>query len=80
MKYVVVRCRLDEVLEEFELERRHVTERTGLDRKRLSRYATNVEVMSLEVAVTIAEAIGVDPRQLYEWETIPITETWREGP
>jgi transcriptional regulator with XRE-family HTH domain len=73
MRFVIERCRLDEVLRELGLSRRHVTERTGILRQQLYRYANNHDTMTLEVAVTIAESIGVDPRSLYIWRRLPNT-------
>lgn len=72
MRYAIGRCLLDDRLREAGMTRPQLAEKIRMDRRQLSRYATKESVMTLANAVLIADAIGCNPRTLYEW--IPVNE------
>ncbi len=62
-------CLLDECLLAAGMTRSQLARKTNLDRRYLSRVANgDITVMSLPIAVLIADAIGCSPRDLYVWE------------
>jgi transcriptional regulator with XRE-family HTH domain len=70
MRYDIGRCLIDDRLREAEMTRSQLADKIGMDRRQLSRYATKGAIMTFANAVLIADIIGCNPRDLYEW--IPV--------
>lgn len=70
MRYEIGRCLIDARLREAGMTRKKLGDIIDMDRRQLSRYATNEAVMSLAIAFLIADTIGCNPRDLYELITV----------
>ena len=70
MRLEPVRCLLDYQLKRAGKKRSDLARDLRIDRRQLSQYATMEAVMSLPIAVLIADYIGCSPRDLYEWTEV----------
>jgi len=70
VRYVWRRSLLKLRLKEHKLTQKYVCERTGIDKRQMSRYANNKAVPEWEIALSIADVIGCHPRDLGEWDII----------
>lgn len=61
------RCRLHAILRERRLTPQEFVDLIGMSKQQISHYATNVKVMSLGTAKTIAHYLEVPIDDLYEW-------------
>lgn len=78
MKYLTGRCRLVECLANAGMTQQQLADKIPMDRRQISRYAVgDIRGMSLLTAVTIADAIGCNPKDLYEF--IPIKTKGQRG-
>ena len=66
MTGIVGRCLLNERLDEKGWTQQHLADKTGFDFRQVSLWATNERVMSIKNLFIVANAIGCDPRALYE--------------
>ncbi|CDN42032.1 helix-turn-helix transcriptional regulator [Paenibacillus sp. P22] len=69
MKIKVGRCRIREFRLALGWTQENLSERSGVGRTSISQYETKShgEGMPLVTAVALADALGVSPRDLYEW-------------
>lgn len=67
MVYKPGRCLLKQRLKEIGRTQQWLSEITGITKSQISDYATNRRVMTLSTAKTIANAIGCNIDDLYEW-------------
>lgn len=78
MKLRAGRCLLTRRLREAKMTQQELADKIRMDKRQISRYATgDIKGMSLQTAVTIADAIGISPRDLYEW--IPVDDEEEAG-
>ncbi|GMK47598.1 hypothetical protein PghCCS26_47280 [Paenibacillus glycanilyticus] len=62
------RCLISELLKERGWTQRLLAEKSGVSEKVISFYTTDRRTqMSLVIAVQLADALDVSPRDLYEW-------------
>ncbi|TCM89653.1 Cro/C1-type helix-turn-helix DNA-binding protein [Paenibacillus sp. BK033] len=62
------RCLIPELLKERGWTQRLLAEKSGVNEKVISKYTTfDRKQMSLAIAVQLADALDVSPRDLYEW-------------
>lgn len=81
MRYETGRCRLVECLALAGMTQQQLADKIPMDKRQISRYATgDIKGMSLLTAVTIAEAIGCNPKDLFEWVPIKPTKRQRGNP
>lgn len=64
----VGRSLIPDLLAERNWTQRYLAERAGVKEKALSHYVLGIRRMPLDAAVAIADALDVQPRDLYEWE------------
>jgi transcriptional regulator with XRE-family HTH domain len=68
MTLKVGRCLLVQRLRQAGMTQQELADKIGMNKRQVSRYATgDIKSMSLSTAVIIADAIGCNPRDLYEW-------------
>jgi len=68
MSVTVGRCLIPAILKQRGWTQRQLAEVTGIDERVISFYTTGRRrKMSLDIAVNIADALRVSPRDLYEW-------------
>lgn len=66
MKYELGRCLLQERLSECRMTVEELASAMSYRRERLTDYIGNVRIMPLRVALSIADTVGCDARDLYE--------------
>ncbi|WP_171681331.1 helix-turn-helix domain-containing protein [Paenibacillus planticolens] len=67
-KVTIGRCRIPEFLNARGWSQQDLVDRTGISKGTISAYCTEYRTrMHLLNAVLIADALGVEPRDLYEW-------------
>lgn len=64
----IKRCFLKYRLSEVNMKQQSLAERLSMPKSMISEYANGHTIMSLETAKTIADAIGCNVEDLYEWE------------
>jgi lambda repressor-like predicted transcriptional regulator len=79
MKVKARRCLLVDLLRERGWTQQDLANRTGYDRRRISQWATNERRMNIDNSATIANVLGVDPRELYEWHPVSVKSTKKEA-
>jgi len=68
MQSRIGRCLISDLLEAKRMSQRDLALLSGVDERVISFYTTGRRNrMSLEVAVALADALGVGPRDLFEW-------------
>lgn len=68
MQYEVGRCRIRELRKALGWSQRYLSERSSVGTTTLSQYESGKrKKMPLVIAVPIADALGVSPRDLFEW-------------
>lgn len=70
MRYDYGRCLLDHHLQTRGLSQAEFARRIGMDKRQISAYINGRKRMSLLTAVIIADALGINPRELYEFRVI----------
>jgi transcriptional regulator with XRE-family HTH domain len=69
MRLTVGRCLIPDLLDKRGWTQRKLADESGVDEAVISFYTTGRrKKMTLEVAVALADALKVNPRDLYEWE------------
>ncbi|MCU6709303.1 helix-turn-helix transcriptional regulator [Paenibacillus sp. J5C_2022] len=64
------RCAIPDLLEKYGWTQRQLAEKSGVDEREISFYTTGRRMrMSLATAVMLADALNVNPRELYEWSS-----------
>lgn len=65
-RYTLGHCRLSKVLADANMTQQELADKTGYSKQEISNWANMVKKrMDLEIAISIAEAIGCDVRELY---------------
>lgn len=78
MKYTTGRCLLSRRLREAGMTQQELADKIPMDKRQISRYVNgDIKGMSLETAVTIANALSCLPEELYEW--IPVEKEKEAG-
>jgi plasmid maintenance system antidote protein VapI len=72
MPYKPGKCRLLELLEKRNIPQYELAERIGKTPQRINDYCHNRKMMSMGTAFSISEELGIDMRELYHWEYIPL--------
>lgn len=75
MKYELGSCFLQDLLDKKGWSQQDLADRMGWQRQQVSDYCTNTDRrkrMSLATAISVADTLGVDIRQLYELKPVPI--------
>ncbi|AIQ19572.1 hypothetical protein H70357_24830 [Paenibacillus sp. FSL H7-0357] len=67
MAYIPGRCRLRLLLRERRKSQKWLSDKTGIDKYRISYYANDRGLMHISTAKTIANALGCHIDDLYEW-------------
>jgi len=68
MSVTVGRCLIPAILKQRGWTQRYLAEISGVDERTISFYTTGRRrQMSLELAVSLSDALRVSPRDLYEW-------------
>ncbi|MFK3936622.1 helix-turn-helix domain-containing protein [Alkalihalobacillus sp. NPDC078783] len=70
VKFRAKLCLLHYILDRYSMTNAQLADLTGIAPSSLSSYANNHTIMNLETAMTVAEAIGCEVRDLYEWTTV----------
>jgi transcriptional regulator with XRE-family HTH domain len=70
MKYELGKCNLQRLLEEKGWSQSHFAERMGWERQRVSDYCRKVRTMSIPVLFSVADTLGVNPREIYDLELL----------
>ncbi|MBD0383073.1 helix-turn-helix domain-containing protein [Paenibacillus sedimenti] len=70
MKDELGRCLLQERLDESGMNKEDLARVLKYKPEKLQDFMDNKRVMSLKAAIHIADAIGCDVKQLYEWKPI----------
>jgi transcriptional regulator with XRE-family HTH domain len=69
MRVSVGRCLIPNLLASRGWTQRQLAEHSGIDERVISFYSTGRrKKMSLLIAVALSDALGVSPRDLYEWD------------
>jgi putative transcriptional regulator len=67
-KFTIGRCLIPDLLNKRGWTQQDLVDRTGISKGTISAYCTEYRTrMLLLNAVIIADALGVEPRDLYEW-------------
>ncbi|KAA6452543.1 helix-turn-helix domain-containing protein [Bacillus atrophaeus] len=67
--YRVLKCRLGDVLKEYDMTISDIAEKTNLSERRLNDYVDGIKTtMSMNVAMTVAKTIGCHIEDLFVWE------------
>ncbi|MNJ67450.1 Helix-turn-helix domain protein [compost metagenome] len=67
MTYYPGRCRLRQILKEQRKTQKWLSEKTGIDKYRISYYSNDRGFMHLSTAKTIAAALNCSIDDLYDW-------------
>lgn len=67
LAYKVGRCLLRQLLKDANMTQVELATRLDVTKQQVNKYVLNHRVMSLEVAVNVAEILNCDVRDLYEW-------------
>ncbi|MCG8395080.1 helix-turn-helix transcriptional regulator [Bacillus atrophaeus] len=67
--YRVLKCRLGDVLKEYDMTISDIAENTNLSERRLNDYVDGIKTtMTMNVAMTVAKTIGCRIEDLFVWE------------
>ncbi|MEC0694930.1 helix-turn-helix domain-containing protein [Bacillus atrophaeus] len=67
--YRVLKCRLGDVLKEYDMTISDIAENTNLSERRLNDYVNGIKTtMTMNVAMTVAKTIGCHIEDLFVWE------------
>ncbi|GGF88078.1 helix-turn-helix domain-containing protein [Paenibacillus abyssi] len=73
MRYTIGRCYIPELLHKRGWTQRRLADVSGVSEKTISHYTTGERKhMTIDVAVSLADALGVSPRDLFEF--IPVKQ------
>ncbi|MCY8191485.1 helix-turn-helix transcriptional regulator [Bacillus spizizenii] len=65
--FEVGKCRIPELCKEIGMEHAQLAAKVGLNKTRISDYASLRNIPSIELAYNIAHVLGCRPEDLYEW-------------
>ncbi|MCY7794138.1 helix-turn-helix transcriptional regulator [Bacillus spizizenii] len=73
--FKVGKCRIPELCKEIGIEHAQLAAKVGLDKSRISDYASLRNIPNIELAYNIARALGCRLEDLYEWVEVSGDET-----
>ena len=65
---------LKKIIDEKGVQQRWLAEQVGVTEVSMSRYVSGKRIPKAPLAIRIADALGVDVKELYEWESEKRTE------
>ncbi|WP_374941730.1 helix-turn-helix transcriptional regulator [Bacillus subtilis] len=73
--FKVGKCRIPDLCKKRGYTRTQLAAKVGLDKSRISDYASLRNIPSIEIAYNIARVLGCAPEDLYEWVEVSGDET-----
>ncbi|QAW54951.1 helix-turn-helix transcriptional regulator [Bacillus subtilis] len=73
--FKVGKCRIPELCKDIGIEHAQLAAKVGLDKSRISDYASLRNIPNIELAYNIARALGCRLEDLYEWVEVSGDET-----
>lgn len=75
--YNVGKCLLPDLLQQNKMTQQQLADKLSVTKQQINKYCRNDVIMTLPIAVNIAEFLNCDVKDLYDWKYVEVREKRR---